>query len=148
MRRNELTHRLMGESTSLCAAYKNQFSNKARSSINKLESVAILFAAAASAVTISDLTRGLTGAASAAQGISGILDNQSVDDIDTAMQGIEYERTRIAKQILKHNDDTILRYPVSRAINDVIRYHSVCNVIDGRNAVSNIMGETIEDSKP
>ena len=120
MARNELTHRLMAESTELCNDFKGRYAGRTWKGSKYPEMLALLLAVPATAVTSQNLAQWLTAGGAASNGISGIFDNQSPDDIDSVMQGIELERTRIAKQIIKRNSDSILTYPASRAINDVL----------------------------
>jgi hypothetical protein len=142
-RRNELTHRLMEISTGLCTDFKNRLSGRTTSRIAGLDAVATWLAAGASAVTGPGLARGLAGGAAASYATSGILEDRYVGDIDSALNGIEIERTRIAKQILDKHGRTVQEYPVARAVNDVMRYHAVCNVVDGRNAAQEAMGDAV-----
>ena len=76
--------------------------------------------------------KGLAATAAAATGFRKVMDDSYAQDLESALLGVEIARTRIFKSILKGQQKNLLKYPLSRAVNDAMRYHSVCNLAEGK----------------
>ena len=68
-----------------------------------------------------------------------------MNDLENAQLGIELARTRIFRNILNGQGSSLINYPLSRAVNDAMRYHGVCNRSDGASESSRALSNEIED---
>ena len=65
------------------------------------------------------------------------------NQLETALLGIEIARTRIFLKILAEQKNNLLDYPLGRAVNDALRYHSVCNLTEGISEASRALSEEL-----
>ena len=143
-RRNELQHTILGLATNECNEYKKTLAERSTSGVLATSAVALLLSAGTGIAGGESTTQGLAAAAGALTGISGLLEQRYTGDLTPALTGIEIARTRIFRQILGSQQKDICEYPVSRAVNDAIRYHSVCNLVEGVAEVSKSLAEELE----
>ncbi len=93
------------------------------------------------------IAKSLAAGAAATTGFGGLIDEGCTKNLKAALDGIEIGRTRIYKQILKGRKKSLLDYPVARAVNDAFRYHSICNLSEGRSEVDNALNEKLEETR-
>ena len=132
--RDALQHGIFMRSNILCKKFKDEFIRKPARSAFGSEYLSILLSAAAVATNTPDVAKVLAATAGASNAISGLLGERYVGDVDTALLGIEVARTKIFKQTAKGRKENIFKYPISQAVNDAVRYHSVCNLVEGYSA--------------
>ena len=130
-RRNELQHTILGLATDACTDYKKRLANNAEGWMVGTTILAIFLSAGAT-VRPEILAKELAAAATAVSGTSQILEESYMNDLENAQLGIELARTRVFRNILSGQDKNLIDYPLSRAVNDAMRYHGVCNRSDGR----------------
>ena len=92
--------------------------------------IALLLSAGATANTGQLATR-LTSGATAFTSFGQLMGEAYPDGVPDILQGIEIARTRIFQQILGSQGEDLITYPLSRAVNDALRYHAVCNIAEG-----------------
>lgn len=141
-RRNELQHTMLSMATKACGDYRNRLTERSESLSVGPGTLALLLTAGSAAATSA---KELAAAAAAAGGISQITEESYTNDLANTQMGIELARTRIFKQILDGQKENLLKYPVSRAINDAKRYHGVCNRTDGSAQASRALSGEIDD---
>ena len=146
--RNEVQHTILGVATTKCNEFKRLLTARARGQLLGAETLALLFSAGAAFADTEQLTKGLAAAAGAFTGFSNLMENGYTDDLETTVSGIEIARTRIFYQILGAQEDNLLDYPLSRAVNDAMRYHAVCNLEEGISEVSRALSEELAEIPP
>lgn len=146
LQRNELQHALLTMATAECHEFKMKLYGWTRVGI--FSGAISHLSSAAATVTGHDVTsRALSGIGSASGGIGSDLDGYFRQSrLSIALSGIELERTRIFKQIDGKRDTSVEEYPVSRAVNDALRYHQVCNLPDGISASGDAVEDATEDA--
>ena len=142
--RNEFQHALLSKSTTLCNEFKGRYVHKSTRSVVGSESLSILFSAASVATGHATIAKSLAAAAGASNAVSGLFEDRYSGDADMVLSGIEVERTRIFKQIQKGQTKTVIEYPVNQAVNDAIRYHAVCNMVEGQNAAESAVKDAAD----
>ena len=101
--------------------------------------------AAATAASDNWITQ-VTALAASFTGIGQTLDEAYPDDLQTTLLGIELARSRIFRQIHDQRQADLIDYPVSRAVNDAIRYHGVCNLEEGDAEASKATSTVIQQT--
>ena len=129
-RRNNLQHEILGVATDRCTDFKSRIQERPRNNLMTAGFIALLLAAGATANT-GELATKLTSGATAFTSFGQLMDESYPDGVPDVIQGIEIARTRIFRQILNSQGDDLIKYPLSRAVNDALRYHAVCNIADG-----------------
>ncbi len=129
--RNELQNELFGESTSRCNTFKQRLVKRSTRYVLGSQSLALLLSASAAVTGGEQVAKSLAAAAGASTAFGGLMEEQFANDNDVTIAGIELARTKKFKQIIKSRTDDVLDYPVSRAVNDALRYHSVCSLVEG-----------------
>ena len=142
-RRNELQHTLLSMATKACGDYRKTLTQRSETFMIG-PAVLALFLSAGSVASHSAATE-LTATATAVSGVSQLTEESYTNDLVNTQMGIELARTRIFKQILNDQNENLLKYPVSRAINDAKRYHAVCNRTDGRIQASRALSEQLSN---
>ena len=142
--RNELQHAIFHQSNILCKAFKDEFVRKSMRGSVGSESLSILLSAGAVATGHATVAKSLAAAAGASNAVSGLLDDRYVGDADTILLGIEAARTDIFKKTAKGREQDVFEYPINQAVNDAIRYHSVCNMIEGQSAAESAARDAAE----
>ena len=142
LNRNMLQHALLTVATAECHDFKMKLYGWTRAGI--FSSAISHISSAAATITGHDVaSRALSGISSASGGIGSDIDGYFRQSrLSIALNGIELERTRIFKQINEKRETSVEEYPVPRAVNDVLRYHQVCNLPDGLSA----SGDAVEDA--
>lgn len=156
-RRNAMQHEILGVSTDRCNDFKIRLQARPRNHLLTARSVALILtgAAAANAAAANAagemiasnagrLTAEYTAGAAAVAAFGQILAEAYPDDIQTALLGIELARTDIFMNIRDVWEDSLAEYPLTRAVNDALRYHSVCNLEEGYAAASRATNNAIE----
>ena len=134
--RNHLQHGLLGMATYHCHRFKMKLYG-----VTKVDLFADSFAdlsSAAATVLSHDFDAAVaTAVSTVSDSIGGNFGSYFRDSkIEIAMSGIELARTRIFKQITDNKQKPLAAYPVTRAYNDALRYHNVCNLPEGLSASS------------
>ena len=111
------------------------------------ETLALILSAGATFGATDQITKGLAAVAGASTGFAQLTEERFTDDLQDALNGIEIARTNIFRQILGRQDDNLLEYSVSRAVNDAIRYHNVCNLEEGRIEASSALSDAVEEAR-
>ena len=144
-RRNEVQHTILGLATTKCNRFKQSLAGRARGQLLGSESLALLLSAGAAFAGSERLTKGLAAGAGAMAGFSGLVDDRYTSELETALLGIEIARTRIFFNILAEQESSLLDYSLSRAVNDAMRYHSVCNLTEGISEASRALSEELAE---
>ena len=144
--RNELQHAILLSSTIMCTEFKSKLQRISRRNLLSIESMTILLPAGAAFGGSEKLVKGLATLAGVSSAYAKLLGEKYFNQNDTALQGIELARARILEEIIEEKNSNLLEYPINRAINDALRYHSVCNVADGRFEVSRSNNDRLENS--
>lgn len=136
-RRNELQEEIKAIATSKCNEFRKKITGQAQKGLISTETASLVLSAAATVVNPTSLSKSLAGGAAATTGIARLLDENYENILQTALDGIELGRTKVHKQIAEQQEKSLLEYPLSRAVNDALRYHSACNLKEGLTEVSN-----------
>lgn len=138
--RNELQHALLGIATERCNKFKTQIFG--RTSVGLFANLLSQFSSATATVISHDLTaKSMSALGTVTNAVSGDFEKRFAEQrLSLALSGIEVARTRIVKQILRETESDLSLYPVSRAINDVLRYHGVCSLQAGLNESARLVG--------
>ena len=129
--RNQIQHAVLARSTSLCNEFKQSLArNSARNAI-VTRAAAHVFAAASRVTKGQHYANVFAGIAGVNTAIGTDIEARYGGNVAIALSGIELARTRIFRQILEHQEQDLVKYPLSRAVNDALRYHSVCNLVEG-----------------
>ncbi|WP_428098385.1 hypothetical protein [Candidatus Rariloculus sp.] len=129
-RRNNLQHEILGVATAQCTEFKGRIQKRPRNHLMTAGVIALLLSAGATANTGQLATR-LTSGATAFTSFGQLMGEAYPDGVPDILQGIEIARTRIFQQILGSQGEDLITYPLSRAVNDALRYHAVCNIAEG-----------------
>ena len=143
--RNEVQHAILGLATSQCSEFKQSVTGRARGQLLGSETLALLLSAGAAFAGSEKLTKGLAAGAGAVAGFSGLMEDGYANELETALLGIEIARTRVFFNILYEQKSSLLDYPLSRAVNDAMRYHSVCNLTEGMSEASRALSEELQE---
>ena len=143
--RNEVQHAILGLATSRCNEFKQSLAARARGQSLGSDSLALLLSAGAAFAGGEKLTKGLAAGAGAATGFSRLMEDGYANQLETALLGIEIARTRIFLKILAEQKNNLLDYPLGRAVNDALRYHSVCNLTEGISEASRALSEELAE---
>ena len=138
--RNDLQHTLLGIATERCNKFKTQIFG--RTSVGLVANLFSQFSSATATVISHDLTaKSMSAIGTVTNAVSGDFEKHFAEErLSLALSGIEVARTRVVKQILRENESNLSVYPVSRAINDVLRYHGVCSLQSGLNESARLVG--------
>ena len=138
--RNELQHTLLGIATERCNKFKTQIFG--RTSVGLFANLFSQFSSATATVITHDLTaKSMSALGTVTNSVSGDFEKHFAEErLSLALSGIEVARTRVVKQILRETESDLTNYPVSRAINDVLRYHGVCSLQAGLNESARLVG--------
>lgn len=143
--RNELQHTILALATTKCDAYKQILDSRARKKTQGSESLALLLSAGAAFAGSEQLTKALAASAGAANAFGELFEDEYTSQLEDARQGIEIARTRIFRQILEEQEESLKDYPLARAVNDALRYHSVCNMTEGIAEISRALSEELNE---
>ena len=138
--RNHYQHMLLGIATQQCKEFKAALSS--RRTVGLLAKI-FSFTSSGAATVVSDeeLAKRLTAAGSIGNAVDDEFEKLFAEKrLSLTLTGIEVARTRIFKQIIGSAKDDLIEYPVSRAINDALRYHSVCSRQAGLDESSRLVG--------
>lgn len=142
--RNHLQHELLGTATKLCDDFQKELFRRTGVSVD-IGVLSQMFSATASVLTHGQTAKQFAAAGGLAGTISGDFEKQyDRDQLSLALSGIELARTNVAKQILEEAKSDLIDYPVSRAINDVLRYHGKCSLQKGLNESSRLVGSQLK----
>lgn len=144
-RRNEVQHATLGLATTECNEFKQSATGRAGGQLLGLETLALLLSAGAAFAGSEKLTKGLAAGAGAVAGFSGLMEDGYTSELETALLGIEIARTRIFFNILGEQKSSLLDYPLSRAVNDAMRYHSACNLTEGISEAARALSEELQE---
>ena len=142
-RRNELQHAILSMATTACGDYRRRLTARSEGFMVST-TVLALFLSAGATVGTDTIAKELAAAATAFSGISQLTEESYTNDLENTQMGIELARTRIFRNILGSQEEDLLKYPVSRAINDAKRYHGVCNRADGSAQASRALSGQIQ----
>ena len=145
-KRNELQHSILGIATNQCNEYKKALAARSTSGVVNASVAALLLSAGTALFGGESTPQALAASAGAFVGISALIEDKYEGDLTAALTGIEIARTRIFRQILRSQRKNLVDYPVSRAVNDAIRYHSVCNLVEGVAEVSKSLKTALEQA--
>ena len=143
-RRNELQHTILGLATNECNEYKRSLAARSTFGVAGTSALALLVSAAAGITGGESTTQGLVAGVVALTGISSLIEDKYAGDLAPALTGIEIARTRVFRQIRRSQKKDLINYPLSRAVNDAIRYHSVCSLMEGVAEVSKSLTGELE----
>lgn len=143
--RNELQNSMLSVSSSMCSSFKQKLETRSRGQLLGSEALALLLSAGAALGGSEQIAKGLAALAGASTGYGRLIDDGYVNDLETTQQGIELARTRVFRQIYSQQDRNLLEYPLSRAVNDAMRYHAVCNVSEGQSETSRSINEEFSE---
>lgn len=143
--RNELQNSMLSVSSSMCSSFKQKLETRSRGQLLGSEALALLLSAGAALGGSEQIAKGLAALAGASTGYGRLIDDGYVNDLETTHQGIELARTRVFRQIYSQQDRNLLEYPLSRAVNDAMRYHAVCNVSEGQSETSRSINEEFSE---
>ena len=141
--RNELQHSILSISTSMCGEFKKSLETKSMRRLLGSETFALLLSAGAAWGGSEGIARGLAALAGASTGYGRLIEDGYINDLETAQQGIEIARSDVFGQILDGQEKNLLEYPLSRAVNDALRYHAVCTISEGKAKASSSLSEII-----
>ena len=147
IQRNELQHALLAESTARCTEFKGKLDRYSTRNVVGLESFSLLLSAGATAVSGPRLAESLAAAAGAGHAASTIWEDNYSSDIEEILSGIELGRTRVFKRIRRSQEKPAHQYPVSRAVNDALRYDAACSRGEGQNAIDSAIEDAIDAAK-
>lgn len=139
-RRNDLQNEILGVATDRCTEFKNRIQRGPRNHLMTVGTIALLLSAGATANT-GELATKLTSSATAFTSLGQLMDESYSDTVPDIIQGIEIARTRIFRNIHDSLKDDLIQYPLSRAVNDALRYHAVCNIAEGSAEASRATSE-------
>ena len=143
--RNHIQHAILARSTSLCNDFKQDLARHSARNAFASRTAAHLFTGASTVTKGRHYAKVFTGVGGFSTAIGNDIDAMYGPNVAIALSGIELARTRIFRQILKHQEHDLVKYPLSRAANDALRYHSVCNLVEGIDessaAVENAIGQ-------
>ena len=145
--RNELQNSILSVSTTMCRNFKQTLDRRSRGHSLHSETLA-LFLSAGAAIGVGgseQIAKGFAAIAGASTGYGRMIDDRYVNDLETTQQGIELARRRVFQQINSQQEKDLLEYPLSRAVNDAIRYHAVCNVTEGKSETSRSISEEFSE---
>ena len=142
-RRNELQNLLLARSTELCHRYTQSVTSRTRSGSLALRTAAAVLNGASTIISHQSTANALGATGTAATAIGTDFDDTFGRLVQIAVSGIELGRTRVFLRIRDSQSDSITEYPVTRAINDALRYHAQCDLIQG---LENASG-SLEDAK-
>ncbi len=129
--RNEMQHMLLGTATDRCHEFKRTLYGMTKAGIG-FNALSQLSAAASAIVDHDPTSRAAAAAGTAVGAIGGDFDGYFRETkLAIALSGIELARTRIFKSILEDQNKSLEEYPITRAVNDALRYHNVCTLADG-----------------
>lgn len=143
--RNELQNSILSISSSMCRNFRQELEERSRRRLLGSETLALLLSAGAAIGGSEQIAKGLAALAGASTGYGRLIDDGYVSDLGTTQQGIELARRRVFLQIDSQQEKNLLEYPLSRAVNDAIRYHAVCNVSDGKSETSRSINEEFSE---
>ena len=150
--RNQIQHAILGRSTFLCNEFKQTLARNSRSYTLTMRTLTHLFTGASTVTKGRHYAKVFSGVGGLSTAIGDDIDAMYGHNVAIALSGIELARTRIFRQILKHQNDSLVEYPLSRAVNDALRYHSVCNLVEGIEessaAVENAIGQAGGSAPP
>ena len=147
--RDQLQHALLSMATYNCHLFKMRLYG-----VTKVDLFANSFAnlsSAAATVLSHDFDAAVANAVGTVSNSVGSNFSSYFDEsrLEIALAGIELSRTRIFKQIDGNKEKPLTEYPVTRAYNDALRYHNVCNLPEGRGASSGaVKAATADVNKP
>ncbi|MDE0509384.1 MAG: hypothetical protein OXI17_12230 [Gammaproteobacteria bacterium] len=143
--RNELQNSMLSVSSSMCSSFRQKLATRSRGHLLGSETLALLLSAGAAIGGSEQVAKGLAALAGASTGYGRLIDDGYVNDLVNTQQGIELARRRVFLQINSQQDRNLLEYPLSRAVNDAMRYHAVCNVSDGNSETSRSINEEFSE---
>ena len=141
LKRDQLQHALLGMATYRCHLFKMRLYGMTQ--VDLLAGSFGDLSSAAATVLSHDFDAAVANAVATVSGSVGTSFESYFRDtkIELAISGIELARTRIFKQISDKKKKPIEDYPVTRAYNDALRYHNVCNLPEGLSATSGAVKE-------
>ena len=143
-RRNLLQHTLLSIATDECYQFKMRLYGWSRFGILS-GGISHAMSAASAVLPHKATSRAIAAGGSASAAIGGDIDGYFRESkLAVALAGIELARTRVFFQIKEKHDARIDEYPVSRAFNDAVRYHAVCNLPDGLDEASGAVEDATE----
>lgn len=143
VRRNELQHALLAESTARCIEFKDKLIRRSTRNVIGLESISLLMSTGSTVVSGPRLAESLAATGGAGNAVSSVWEDNYLNKTEVALSGIELGRTKIFRQIRDGQKKSVYDYPVARAVNDALRYHSACSRADGQNAVDSAVEDAI-----
>jgi len=129
--RNGIQHAILGRSTFLCNEFKQTLARNSARYTFTMRTLTHLFTGASTVTKGRHYAKVFSGVGGLSTAIGDDIDAMYGHNVAIALSGIELARTRIFRQILEHQNDSLVEYPLSRAVNDALRYHSVCNLVEG-----------------
>ena len=145
--RNELQHAILGAASSACNRFKDELVGRSTGRLTSAQTLALILSAGATFGATDQVTKGLAAVAGASTGFAQMTEERFSDEIQDTLNGIEIARSRIFDQIHDQRNSNLLEYPVSRAVNDAIRYHNVCNLEEGRMEASSALSDAVEEAR-
>jgi len=140
--RNLMQHTLLAIATDRCHDFKNTLYSWTRVGIFS-GGASHLLSAVAAVLPHKPTSRAVAGGGAVSAAVGGDIDAYFRESkLAVAVAGIELARTSIFYQIKEKYAADLKNYPVSRAFNDALRYHGVCNLADGLDAA----GGAVEDA--
>ncbi|WP_337880093.1 hypothetical protein [Rheinheimera sp.] len=131
--RNELQDRVIAASNQKCGMYLRVLtSSKAQTQLG-WGGLATLLSGAAAVVTPATTAKALAAGSTVSNGILSQYNEAYFNNlaINVISSGITSQREGILQQINSKRQQSLVEYPVNRAIADAVQYHAVCNIISG-----------------
>ena len=140
--RNLLQHTLLSIATDECHQFKTNLYGWSRVGIFS-GGVSHMLSAVSAVLPHKATSRAVAGGGAVSAAIGGDIDGYFRESkLAVALAGIELARTRVFYQIKEKYDTDTVKYPVSRAFNDAVRYHVVCTLPNGLDEA----GGAVEDA--
>lgn len=139
--RNELQDRIIAASNQRCGYYLREIVSAKSQSQMGWGALSLLLSGAASVTTPIKAAQSLAAGGAAATGINTLYSESYFNNLAVTViaSGITKQREGVLDQIKKLRKDSLLNYPVNKAIADAITYHASCNILTGLETAANAL---------
>lgn len=137
-RRNEVQDHLIAASNQRCDIYiRTLVASKAQAKMG-WNGLATFLTGAATVVTPMSAARLLSAGATVSLGVLNAYDEAYLDKLTVQLisAGIKKQRLAALVNIQNFRNESLVIYPVNRAIADALSYHGMCNILTGLEAAS------------
>lgn len=143
-RRNDLQDRLLAASNQRCGDYLRILTSSNAQTQMTWGGLATLLSGAASVTSPASVAKALAAGSTVSNGVLSMYNEAYFSNltINVISTGISKRREGILQQLTELRKNTMVDYPVNRAIADALTYHSACNIISGLETAASATNNT------